>query len=44
MLIYFTDGYGTLPDRAPKQELLWILEPEGNLKKQVKMGEVCVLS
>ena len=43
LLIYFTDGYGTFPDNAPQQELLWILEPESDLKIQVKMGEVSVL-
>ncbi|MDB4705726.1 VWA-like domain-containing protein [Verrucomicrobia bacterium] len=41
LLIYFTDGYGTLPDRAQQQELLWILNPEGSKEGLQEMGEIC---
>ncbi|MDC0267837.1 VWA-like domain-containing protein [bacterium] len=44
LLIYFTDGYGTFPNRAPQQDLLWILEPESKVKDLEKMGEVCALN
>ena len=43
LLIYFTDGYGTLPDRAPQQELLWILEPESKIRNLEGIGDICRL-
>ena len=26
LLVYFTDGYGVMPEHPARQELLWILE------------------
>ena len=41
LLIYFTDGYGTFPDNAPQQELLWILNSEGWKEGLQEIGEIC---
>jgi predicted metal-dependent peptidase len=43
LLIYFTDGYGTLPDRAPQQDLLWILRTETEPKDLQEIGEICFI-
>ena len=41
LLIYFTDGYGVIPDKTPRQELLWVLVPDGKYKDLEISGVVC---
>ncbi|XOV70446.1 MAG: VWA-like domain-containing protein [Verrucomicrobiota bacterium] len=41
LLVYFTDGYGSIPDRAPEQELLWVLESGSMVRSPCGFGEVC---
>ena len=41
LLVYFTDGRGSVPNRAPEQELLWVLEDRPVFRSPGKFGEVC---
>ena len=44
LLVYFTDGYGMMPNLPPQQELLWIMEPKTlQVEPLGGYGQVCHL-
>ena len=40
LCIYFTDGYGTFPDKPPLSPLLWVVMPGGLESTQFPFGDV----
>ena len=38
VMLFFTDGYGSAPDKAPGYPVIWVLTPEG--KKPCEWGDV----
>jgi len=38
LLIYFTDGFGTFPDKPPSYPVIWVITEEGISEEQVPFG------
>ena len=43
LLIYFTDGYGMQPGKAPSSEILWIVTEKGALNERFSFGQIARL-
>jgi len=43
ILIYLTDGYGSFPESAPEQPVLWVVPPGGLATEEFPFGEVARL-